>query len=192
VSWGYVAIVPDSFGSRGQKSICEKTTSIPPAVRVADVVGTAKYLATRPFVDRGRIGVVGFSHGSWTIMKGVQTAAQWSAYGIKGAVSYYPYCEADADRDIAIPLLMLVGDQDDWTPADRCRALISSGLKRPDLVQAVYYPGASHGFAREQQTKIVPGLSTNGQVLPHREAYDAGAARDAEKRTQAFFGRLLQ
>jgi dienelactone hydrolase len=192
VGWGYVAIVPDSFGPRGQKSICEKTTLIPPAVRVSDAIGTAKYLAAQPFVDKGRIGVVGFSHGGWTIMKGVQAAAHWSAYGIKGAVAYYPYCDADADRDIAIPLLILVGDKDDWTPASRCRALIAGGLKQPDLVQAIFYPGAAHGFDYEQPTKLLAGTSSDGQVRPHREEYDAGAARDAENRTQAFFGRLLR
>jgi dienelactone hydrolase len=192
VGWGYVAVVPDSFGPRGQKSVCEKTTLIPPTVRVSDVVDTAKYLATQPFVDKGRIGVVGFSHGGWTIMKGVQSGADWSAYGIKGAVAFYPYCDADADRNIAIPLLILMGDKDDWTSAARCQALIAGRLKQPDLVEAVFYHGAAHGFDHDQPTRLLYGLSSDGQVRPHREEYDAVAAGDADKRTRAFFDRLLR
>jgi dienelactone hydrolase len=192
VGWGYVALVPDSFSSRGEASICTKVLRIPPPVRVVDVIAAADYLADQPFVAKGRIGVLGFSHGGWTIMKGVQANAGWSAHGIKGSVAYYPYCDPQADRDIALPLLVLMGDKDDWTPAARCKALFASGIKQPDLVDAVYYPDAYHAFDRRGATGSVMGLGEDGVISRRRLEYDVRATRDAEERTQAFFARLLR
>jgi dienelactone hydrolase len=191
VSWGYLALVPDSFGSRGHKSICEKTSLVPPGVRVADVVGAAEFLSTQPYVAKGRIGVIGFSHGGWTIIKGAQADAFWSAHGIKGAVAYYPYCTPKTDRNVAIPLLILMGDKDDWTPADRCKELIA-GLRQPGLVEATFYPDTYHDFDRNQRTTWVKGLGADGKVTSRKLEYNSAATHDAEARTRAFFDKLLR
>jgi dienelactone hydrolase len=190
-SWGYVAITPDSFGSRGHESICEKTSLVPAKLRVADVVGTANFLSAQPYVAKDRIGVIGFSHGGWTIMKGTQADAPWSAHGIKGAVAYYPYCDAAADQNVAMPLLIVMGDKDDWTPSGRCKRL-QTRLGQPGLVEAVYYPDAYHSFDRQQPTTFVGGVGNDGVVRQRRVEFNAGAARDAEARTRAFFDRLLR
>jgi dienelactone hydrolase len=121
VSWGYVSIVPDSFGSRGKSNLCANVEAVGTAQRVQDTIGAAEYLATLPFVQKDKIGVVGFSHGGWTIMKGVQENAYWSSYGIKVAVGIYPYC-GPQDNKVALPLLILIGEKDDWTPVSRCQA----------------------------------------------------------------------
>ena len=190
--WGYVALVPDSFGSRGESSICTKVFRVPPQLRANDVNGAAAYLASQPFIAKGRSGVLGFSHGGWTIMKGVQADSGWAARGIKGAVAYYPYCDVQADRNIALPLLVQMGDKDDWTPPELCKALFASGIRQPDLVEAVYYPDAYHAFDRRGATGSVMGFGSDGTVSRHRLEYDVRATRDAEARTQAFFARLLR
>lgn len=112
-SWGYVAILPDSFGSRKKGNLCQDVEAVGARTRVQDAIGAAEYLATLPFVKKGHIGVLGFSHGGWTIMKGVQENAYWSAYGIKAAVAYYPYCTAPQDNNVVLPLRILIGEKDD-------------------------------------------------------------------------------
>jgi dienelactone hydrolase len=108
--------------------------------------------------------------------------------GLKAAVAYYPSCAPQFDRDVAVPLLILIGDKDDWTPADRCRQLQAAGFTRPDLVQAIYYPNAYHSFDSRSPDRSVPG---NGSTM-HRLAYDPAAAPDAEARTKAFFEKYLR
>src|SRR4029079_9837357 len=89
---------------------------------------------------------IGHSHGGWTAMRSAQKTPDLAARGLRAVVAYYPLCQPQCDRDVAVPLLILIGDRDDWTPADRCRQLQAAGFTRPELVEAVYYPNADHAF----------------------------------------------
>ncbi|MDN8940658.1 dienelactone hydrolase family protein, partial [Staphylococcus aureus] len=73
-------------------------------------------------------------------------------------VAYYPGCNPQFDGGIDIPVLLLAGDKDDWTLADRCRKLVSS-LAHGDLVEAVYYPEAYHSFDVKAADRTVPGAA---------------------------------
>jgi len=195
-SWGYVAIVPDSFGPRGKNEICGNPTALLPRLRVPDVLAAADLLPTLPYVDPGRVALLGFAHGAGTVMEALQD--DLSATGIKGGIAYYPLCIPDTHRQVAQPLLLLIGEADDWTPATQCRALEQAGFRRPGLVEVVYYTGAHHGFDIDRPAATVSGaqLSPEGALwrppVPHRIAYDPVAARDAEARTRALLDRLLR
>jgi dienelactone hydrolase len=187
-SWGYVVLAPDSFGPRGEKTVCGRDNTINATMRLADIAGALDYLNAQSYVRRGDIGLIGHSHGGWTVMRAVQDSYGLAARGLKAAVAYYPYCQPRSDGNVAVPLLILIGDKDDWTPADNCRRLQAAGFARPDLVQAVYYPNASHSFdnkaAGDRTVIVADGKS-------HRLAYDPAAAPDAEARTRAFFAKWL-
>lgn len=187
-SWGYVVLAPDSFGPRGEKSVCTRGGVVSGRMRVADIAGALRFLAAQPDVRGDRIGLIGHSHGGWTVMRAVQKSYGLSAMGLRAAVAYYPSCAPQFDRNVDIPLLVLIGDKDDWTPADRCRQLQAAGFVQPDLVEVVYYPNAFHSFDNNARDRTVPG--GGGKV--HRLAYDPEAAADAEARTRAFFARLLR
>jgi dienelactone hydrolase len=187
-SWGYLVLAPDSFGPRGHKQVCTNGGAVTGNMRVADVAGALKFLATRPDVQQGHIGMIGHSHGGWTVMRAVQKSYGLAALGLRAAVAYYPSCAPQFDRDVDVPLLVLIGDKDDWTPADKCRQLQSAGFSRPDLVQVIYYPNAYHSFDSRSPDRSVPG---NGSTM-HRLAYDTAAAPDAEARTRAFFDKYLR
>lgn len=189
-SWGYVAILPDSFASRGHGSLCTDVEKVGAQQRVQDVIGTAEYLATLPYVQKGKIAVLGFSHGGWTIMKGVQEGAYWSAYGIKGAVAYYPYCTAPQDRNVAIPLRILIGEKDDWTTPDRCQAVVAAA-KNPALIEMTVYPDAYHSFDCNCGTRWVNGTG-GGKTASRRIEGNSAVTRDAETQTKAFLERLLR
>jgi dienelactone hydrolase len=186
--WGYVTLVPDSFGSRDEGAVCARPNVVTPNMRVPDVAGAAEYLATLPFVDKGRIALIGHSHGGSTVVRSLQRSAELARRGVKGGVAYYPGCFPQFDRAVDASLLILVGDKDDWTPADRCRALQSAGFVRPELVEAVYYPNAYHSFDANARNRTVPGAAGKS----HRLEYDPPAAADAEARTKAFFEKLLR
>jgi len=182
-SWGYVVLAPDSFGPRGVTSVCAKGTIVSGTARVADIAGAMDYLNAQSFVRKNDIGLIGHSHGGWTTMRAVQGNFGLAGRGLRAAVAYYPSCSAAFDSDVAVPLLILVGDKDDWTPASNCRRMQASGFTHPELVDAVYYPNAYHSFDTNR-----PGRSVEG----HHLAYDPVAAPDAEARTKAFFAKYLR
>jgi len=187
-SWGYVVLAPDSFGPRGQKQVCGNGMVVSGNVRVADIAGALKFLATLPEVQPGKIGLLGHSHGGWTALRSVQKGYGLAALGLKAAVAYYPACQAQFDRDVALPLLILIGDKDDWTPADSCRKLQAAGFAQPELVDVIYYPNAWHSFDSRSPDRSVMGNASK----MHRLAYDPAAAPDAEARTKAFFDKYLR
>jgi dienelactone hydrolase len=186
--WGYVVVAPDSFGPRGEKSVCGRGNVVSGNMRVADVAGALDFLNAQPFVRRGSLGLIGHSHGGWTAVRAAQKTYDLAARGLKAAVAYYPSCNARFDRDVALPLLILIGDKDDWTLAEDCRKLQAAGFTRPDLVEVVYYPSAYHSFDNHGRDRTI--TVANGKS--HRLAYDPSAAPDAEARTRAFFARYLR
>jgi dienelactone hydrolase len=187
-SWGYVVLAPDSFGPRGEKNVCGRGNVINGNARVADIAGALDYLNAQPFVQRGNIGLIGHSHGGWTVMRAVQKGYGLVGHGLKGAVAYYPFCQPQFDRDVAVPLLILIGDKDDWTPAESCRKLQAAGFAQPGFVEAIYYPTAYHSFDSPAPYRIV----TVADGKSHHLEYDPVAAPDAEARTKAFFDKLLR
>jgi dienelactone hydrolase len=188
-SWGYVTVAPDSFGPRGEKSgVCGRGKAVSGNVRVTDVAGALEWLNAQPFVRKNDIGLIGHSHGGWTTMRAVQGSYGLAQRGLKAAVAYYPSCWAAMDGDVAVPLLILIGDNDDWTPADNCRRLQAAGFTRPDLVQAIYYPNAHHSFDNQVPDRTI----TVADGTSHRLGYDPVAGPDAEARTRAFFDKHLK
>jgi dienelactone hydrolase len=188
-SWGYVVVAPDSFGPRGEKNLCGRGNVVNGNMRVPDVAGALDFLNAQPFVRRGDLGLIGHSHGGWTTMRAVQGSYNLAARGLRAAVAYYPECSAQFDRDVAVPLLILIGDRDDWTLAENCRRLQAAGFMRPDLVQVVYYPNVYHSF----DNRALPDRTiTVANGKSHHLAYDSSAGPDAEARTRAFFEQYLR
>src|SRR5262249_40656015 len=107
------------------------------------------------------------------------------ARGLRGAVAYYPGCAPSFNAGIDVPVLILIGDKDDWTAADACRRLKPD---RPELVEIVYYPNGYHAFDSRAADRNVPGA--HGKT--HHLAYDPIAAPDAEARTRIFFDKRLK
>ncbi len=187
-SWGYVTVAPDSFRPRAVTSVCGRGAAVSGSMRVADIAGAIDFLNAQSFVRHGDIGLIGHSHGGWTTMRAVQKSYGLAGRGLRAAVAYYPFCSAALDYDVAVPLLILIGEKDDWTPASNCHRLEMAGFTRPELVEAVYYPNAFHSFdymARDRSIVVADGTR-------HHLAYDPAAAPDAEARTKAFFDKLLQ
>lgn len=184
--WGYLVLAPDSFSPRGKNEVCGRPGIVTPDMRVADIAGALDYLKTRPDVQRNRVGLMGLSHGGTTTIKSVQKGHDLARRGLRGGVAYYPGCSASRDRDVGLPLLILIGEKDDWTKAEWCRELEAAGFKQPALVEVKYYPNASHAFDAFMVRPKIAGGKT------YQLAYDPVAAADAEAKTKAFFDKLLR
>lgn len=153
---GYHVLWPDSFTARGKRSICSekmKERDLRSANRRGDVQGALRWLAAQPDVDASRIALLGWSHGGSTVLASVNSAhtdATASQVQPKAAIAFYPGCTAYAENRIpyrlAVPLLILMGANDDWTPAAPCVALEQQLKARGEPIGLRLYPDSYHDF----------------------------------------------
>lgn len=161
VAAGYAVLFPDSFGPRGKREVCtipaaERT--IRPAQRRLDALGALRWLGRQADIDPSRIALLGWSHGGSTTLAAVnasdpQVAAFREARDappfFRTAIAFYPGCTVslrDARWKPAVPLAILIGADDDWTPAARCEALDARGRDAKWPLEVAVYPEAHHGF----------------------------------------------
>jgi dienelactone hydrolase len=150
VARGYVVILPDSFSTRGYANgICTDASKgrfdVRPFVRARDARAARAFLRTLSYVDQERIGLMGGSHGGYTTLVTLSRPGG----GFAAAVALYPRCTFFQQLKPDVPLLILTGELDDWTPAKECIPL--SG----ERVTVKVYPGAHHSFDSPRPRRFV-------------------------------------
>jgi len=183
--WGFVALFVDDFATRGLKETC----AVDFREGLSDAFGALAFLSGRPFVDRRRIGVVGYSQGADTALKVASSrfAAAFAAPDepkFKVAAAFYPPCENLGAAELAIPTLILVGELDDVTPAADCERLAKAQPGDGADVKLVVYPGAYHLFDD-------PGFAGGKRLLGMRLQYDRDAARESRVALHDFLATRL-
>ncbi len=213
VAQGYLVMIPDSFTPRGfPEGVCTnaRAQAASSAVRATDELAAAAYLRSLPEVDGTRIGLRGGSHGGSTTL----AALVRPHAGFAAAVALYPGCGASygawSVRRLAggrgpitsyagvyapsAPLLILIGELDDWTPAEPCRKLAETSRQQGYPVEIVVYPDAHHSFDNASPVRYVKARN-NANAPDGRGATTGGnpaAWEDAEKQVIAFFAKHLK
>ena len=202
VDMGYAVLLVDSFNPRGTREICTtppKQRTIFSKQRWLDAYGALTYLNTRTDVIAGKIAAIGFSHGGTNalqIMDANLPAYAASGKGFAASVAMYPGCtEVLRQRPqfkVYAPLLVLVGELDDWTPAERCRELAERSRNLGEPVEYVSYPNSYHGFDETTpvhvRTDVTHGV--NGRAGVHVGG-NPEAREQAYTRIREFFAAQL-
>ena len=110
------------------------------------------------------------------------------------AIAFYPGCRTPLEGDrwkTRLPLLVLIGAADDWTPAQPCLDLIAQAKAAGEPADIVAYPGAYHDFDHpDLPVHIVEGLAFTGSGTGTAHTGTNPAARaDAIQRVDAFLAR---
>jgi dienelactone hydrolase len=193
---------------------------VAPPRRVADAYAALAYLLTLPYVDSARVGLMGGSHGGTSTLATIAETANRTELSPDGkrarfaaGLALYPGCGARLGswrptkqsepggpagytgiyKPLA-PVLILIGENDDWTPAEPCRKLAETAQRGGYPVSINVYPGAHHSFdspnpVRYLADRVNPnapggrGATTGG----HPEAW-AQSIHDVS----AFFERYLK
>ena len=213
VSRGYAVILPDSFSTRGfPDGVCTDPSSgradVGPGRRARDAYAALAYARALPYVDGRRVGLMGGSHGGSTTLAAMsapeseaEPLARDKRTGFGAAVALYPGCTAPLQRRRAAPgaypptapLLILIGDKDDWTPAEPCRQLADATQAAGYPVRIKIYPNAHHAFDSDRpvrfgEARVNPNSATGRGATTggNREAWD-----DSIREVVAFFGKYL-
>ena len=187
---GYVVVMPDSFSTRGYPyGVCTDASpgraSVGPLQRMRDAHAALAFVRTLPYVDGRRVGLMGGSHG------GATTLVAMTRPGFAAGVALYPSCRSGAYRPAA-PLLILIGEKDDWTPAEPCRKLAEAARAAGHPVSIKIYPGAHHSFDSSNPVRYVDarvnlnsptgrGATTGGDAAAWADSIDEVARFFAER-----------
>lgn len=181
--WNYIVLVVDSFSVRGIGQTCTNGYGFE-LYRVQDAYGALDYLAQQAFVDPERIALIGFSAGGVAALQAAQDNApdMFELAGgarFKAVAAFYPFCVST--RELVVPTLVLIGEADDWSPAERCRKL-AQDERQSGLVSLVVYPHARHGFDMDWHREPY-------REFEHTLQFDPTATDDAIARVRTFLAR---
>ena len=143
----------------------------------------AAYLRTAPEVRAARVGVIGYSHGGWAVLKAVLAGLvrRPDEPVFAAAVAYYPGCDPPTST-LETDTLILIGDADDWTPVARCARWRDTVQTNGHILRMKVYPGALHSFDAPSPPHSFAG---------HHIGQDPAAMADSFAEARAFFSERL-
>lgn len=181
---GYVTLIADSYNPRSVINRCTMDAGPEQHIdRSLDAMGALTYLRNRDDVDADRIGIIGWSHGATMTLETV--SRRGLAHGrdptFSIAMTFFPFCMPD--RRFDLPVLILIGEADDWSPASRCRDLAGQN-EASGMITLVTYPRVFHAF---DLMEVAEGFAAQGpNQMQYWVKYDPQAHQDAILRVRAF------
>ena len=161
---GYDVLTVDSAASRGFGQTCSASPNRITAWRdrPKDAYAALAYLQAQPTVQAGRIALIGWSQGGGVVLltindKSIGRPATLKQ-DFKTAVSFYPGACNDKFQSkpwtqvepqswtTPVPLLVLFGAADTWTPLAPCEEFLKGAKARGNPVELKIYANAVHAF----------------------------------------------
>jgi dienelactone hydrolase len=209
IAKGYVALMVDSAASRGLGQTCTNVDEGRRMMgeRAADAYAALAFLAARADVSADRIALIGWSQGGGVVLSSIAAGSRARpnpppAHDFAAAVAFYPgacsdrlqsapFVDAPPDSwTTAIPLLVLQGASDNWTPAKSCAAFLGAAEARHAPVTLQIYPGAYHSFDLADTPIHTVERYRRGDWAPIEGTNEAARA-DALTRVEAFLAEHL-
>ncbi len=198
IAKGWVVLAVDSFNPRGHTEVCTQKDRpiLESRERPRDAYGALRYLAAQPYVAADQVLLMGFSNGATGTLYAVEEGgkpiqlAKDAKVSFKATIALYPDCTSPEKRGLTpeIPLTILIGASDDWTPPAPCKALIEKAQQKGKPAEIKLYPDSYHGFdlpgntvrvRRDVRMRANPGLDA-GVHVGGNDAARAAAVKDVE------------
>ena len=154
-----------SFKSRGVSSTVGTQVEVTTAMMVLDSYRAHESLQKHPNIKHDKIAITG-----WSLGGGVSIFSAWEPLrnAINNKISFaahlalYPPCIVTPTiLDFGdSPIHILIGELDNWTPAEACLDLVNQ-LKNNTNIDLTIYAGAHHSFDRD----TVLLIKENGYIL---------------------------
>ena len=149
VAEGYNVVFPDSLTPRGETELCTQKMGgrkVDQTQRRADALAAVTWVAAQPWAKADRIALLGWSHGGSAVLAATDLKRQDvrnQAVQPVLAVAFYPGCTATLKSNYqpSAPLVLMLGEKDDWTPPQPCVA-----LGKAVGAEVNVYPDSYHGF----------------------------------------------
>lgn len=200
-------LILDSLTQRGVRNNCRIPLRVTTINGALDAFRALEHLAAQPYVDAGRVALIGFSWGGMAALLAARPELaerlprERPRLRFRAVVALYPHCRipafptplglreieylAETDR----ALLVLMGGRDEETPARICLPRLEALKARGAPVEWQVFPDATHAFDIEE---------ADGYTTPtlfgrlHSYRYDPHTAAAARRRAIAFLERELK
>lgn len=205
VDRGYAVLIVDSFRPRGEAEVCTRASRpiMAGRERPYDAFGAHAWLAARPEIDADRIALIGWSHGAHATLRAIDAntphrpIARRQGYSgdFRLAIAFYPGCGViSRERWTPVaPTLLLLAENDDWTPAAPCAALSEAAQARGQPVEHVLYPNAYHAFdVPNLRLRLRTDINAPGGRRAAHVGTEPAARADAMARVPDFLDRHLK
>ncbi len=151
---GFATFELNSFKSRGITSTVGSQDQVTVAAIILDSYRALEKLAKNSKIDKDKVAITG-----WSLGGGVALFSAWMP--LKNIISkelsfaahlvFYPPCFLNLENlsFTKAPIHILIGRDDDWTPAAPCENLVSK-LSNNSNIGITVYPDSHHGFDSEE------------------------------------------
>ena len=163
---GFATFQLHSFDSRNIKSTVGNQTQVTTAMMILDSYKAFEILAEHPNINKDKVAITGWSLGggvalfsAWKPLKNaINTKLKFAAH-----LSYYPPCivEPNILEFTDSPIHLLLGELDNWVPAEACVDLCSKMKLKGAEIGYTIFKNAHHSFDRQGPVKVVD----NGYLL---------------------------
>ena len=196
VAQGYSVVFPDSLTPRGESELCTQTIGtrkVDQTERRADALGALVWVAAQSWTQPQHVALLGWSHGGSAVL----SATDSTRADVRGvlvrpavAVAFYPGCSAalKSRYQPSVPLVMMLGEKDDWTPPGPCIEL-GKAVAAEVNVYADSYHDFDNPVGQVQLRADVPNGVNPGQGVhagPNPAAREQAYARLLEVLKNAF------
>jgi len=151
----------NSFKSRDVASTVGSQITVTTAMMILDSYKALEVLSKHPKINSKKIAITGWSLGGgvalysgWEpIRKAINPAQSFIAH-----LPFYPPCIVEPlNLDFtSSPIHILIGELDDWTPADKCVELVKKLSNSGANINITVYNESHHSFDRESEPIIDP------------------------------------
>jgi len=144
---GVASLVIDCFAPRGVEDTVADQSKVPTAQMIRDAVAALQFLTANARIDAARIGVIGFSKGGSVSLLSADQRVYKSGPQFAVHIPVYPGCNTQyRNPKPTAPILMLLGEKDNYTGAVPCSEYAERIRQAGGEVVVTTYPGAHHGF----------------------------------------------
>ena len=139
-----------SFKSRNIQSTVGTQVEVTMAMMILDSYRALDELAKHPKINKDKIAITG-----WSLGGGVSLFSAWEPLNkainsenlFVAHLPFYPPCFIEPE-DLSFtesPIHILIGELDNWTPADACEKLVNN-LKEKNNIDITIYKDSHHSF----------------------------------------------
>ena len=151
----------NSFKSRNVTSTVGSQITVTTAMMILDSYKALEVLSNHPNINSKKVAITG-----WSLGGGVALYAGWEplrkainpAQSFIAHLPFYPPCLVEPlNLDFtSAPIHILIGELDDWTPADQCVGLVNKLHDSGADINITVYNESHHSFDRDSELIIVP------------------------------------
>jgi len=155
---GFATFELNSFKSRDIKSTVGEQNQVTTAAMIVDAYKALETLSDHSLINKEKISITGWSLGgavtlfsAWLPLKNtINTELSFASH-----LAFYPPCffELENMEFSQSPIHILIGESDDWTPAEPCNNLVNE-LNDYCNIDITIYKDSHHGFDREGGLEI--------------------------------------